>query len=312
MTDALSIEALRARERPLVLDGGLATQLEAAGCALDPALWSAALLEDDPEAIERVHLANYEAGADCVVTASYQASFEGFAARGRTEREAAERLLRSVRIAERARGRALRGRIEPRPLYVAASVGPFAAVRADGSEYTGADYPDEAELCAFHARRLAILADSGADLLAVETLPTAAEARAVSTLLADHASARAWVSFCCRDGRHLSDGTPIRAAAAGLDGVPQVVAIGVNCTAPGHVAPLLEELRQVTDKPLVAYPNSGESYSSDEGGEKAWTGSSDPLAFAAAAERWFELGARLIGGCCRTDTEHVRAIRFAR
>jgi homocysteine S-methyltransferase len=262
----------------ILLDGGLATELERRGHDLSDELWSARLLIDEPDEIRAVHEAFVEAGAECVITASYQASVEALRARGA---DPAEILLRSVELARGA------------PL-VAASVGPYGAALADGSEYTG-DYGD-IDLAAWHAERFAILDGSAADLLACETLPSLREAEALAGLLDRK---HAWFSFSCRDGRHISDGTPIRDCAAFLDRFERVAAIGVNCTAPRFVESLIGEVKAATSKPIVVYPNSGERYA-----DGSWTGSADP--FDARAPSWIAAGASLIGGCCRTTPPDIR------
>ncbi len=295
----------------LVLDGGLATELEKAGFDLDHPLWSARLLRDAPEAIVAVHASYLDAGADCITTASYQATVAGLVRQGLTEVEARTLLLRSVDLAQEARaafwadGRRRAGR--PRPL-VAASVGPYGAYLANGAEYTG-DYDlDEAGLVAFHRERFRLLAESSADLLACETIPSAAEARALATLLAETLSARAWLSFSCRDGRRLCDGTPFVEIVRALAPLPQVAAIGVNCTAPEYVEELLRTAAAVTAKPLVAYPNSGELY---DAATRSWRGASTTRDWSQLARTWHRAGARLVGGCCRTGPRHVEAIRSA-
>jgi homocysteine S-methyltransferase len=299
----------------LVLDGGLATELEKAGFDLAHPLWSARLLREAPEAIAEVHRAYLEAGADCITTASYQATVRGFERLGSTAAEAESLLRRSVDLALEARdafwagagaGAALR-EVRRRPL-VAASVGPYGAYRADGSEYTGAYDLDESGLVAFHRERLHLLAKTGADLLACETIPSLAEARALVRLLADLPEGRAWVSFSCRDGERLSDGTPFANAVAEIARSTQVEAVGVNCTAPAHVEGLLRAAAAVTSKPLIAYPNSGESYDAIA---KAWRGLSDAADWGQRGLAWRAAGARLLGGCCRTGPSHVRALRAA-
>src|SRR5215470_20312764 len=252
------LEPFLSRGGSLVLDGGLATELEAAGYDLDHPLWSARLLREAPEAIAAVHAAYLEAGADCITTASYQATVPGLVRQGLGEDEARSTLLRSVELARQARddfwsdGRSRAGRQRP---LVAASVGPYGAYLANGAEYTG-DYDlDEAGLVAFHRERLALLAASGADLLACETIPSAAEGRALATVLGEMPAARAWVSFSCRDDRHLCDGTPFVEAVRAVASLRQVLAVGVNCTPPHHVEGLLSAAAGATAKPLVAYPN---------------------------------------------------------
>ncbi|MEU1720858.1 homocysteine S-methyltransferase [Actinomadura sp. ATCC 39365] len=281
----------------LVLDGGLSTHLESLGADLRDELWSARLLLEQPELIRRVHADYYAAGADVATTASYQATIPGFQRRG-LDRSEAERLIRlSVELAGQARDEAGRG-------LVAASVGPYGAYLANGAEYTG-DYDlDEEGLLAWHRPRWEILAAAGADLLACETIPSYAEARALAGLLAATPEVKAWVSFSCRDAEHINDGTPIDRAAALFSGNPQVVAVGVNCTAPRHIPGLVARLSG--GLPVVVYPNSGETWDAER---RRWLGLSDPVEYGLAAKEWERAGASLIGGCCRTTPEHIRQIR---
>lgn len=294
-----------------ILDGGLATQLEASGANLGDDLWSARLLMDDPALIRRVHAAYLWAGADCVITSTYQATVRGFQTRGLAEQEAEQLIRLSVQLALDERNafwdsltleeRALR----LRPL-VAASVGPYAAFRADGSEYTGAYDLDEGGLAEFHRRRWHILVDSDADLLACETIPNFTEARALASLLAETPDRYAWFSFSCCDGKHISDGTPIADCVAYLDQFERVAAVGVNCTAPRYIPSLIDEIREVSEIPVIVYPNSGETYDVKE---HRWTGESAPAEFGTMSREWRKLGAASIGGCCRTTPEHIRQIR---
>ena len=297
----------------VVLDGALATELEARGCDLRDPLWSARVLLEAPELIRQVHADYFAAGADVAITASYQATFAGFARRGLDAQRAAELMRLAVRLAAEARdafwadeaNRAGR----PRPL-VAASVGPYGAFLADGSEYTGDYGLSEDELVAFHRPRMAVLAGAGADLLACETIPCLAEARALARLLAEFLRQRAWLSFSARDDAHTCHGEPIGECAAWLDGCEQVLAIGVNCTAPRHIAGLVRAIRAATRKPILVYPNSGEAYLA---GENAWDGPSETDDLAAQAREWHAYGAQLIGGCCRTTPAQIGSLaRWAR
>jgi homocysteine S-methyltransferase len=294
----------------LVLDGGLATELERAGFDLDHPLWSARLLSERPAAIAAVHRAYLDAGADCITTASYQATITGFRRTGATVSEARGLMIRSVEVALRVRdefgsGSLGAGRLRP---LVAASVGPYGAFLADGSEYTGAYDIGLDGLVDFHRERMRLLLDAGPDLMACETIPSVVEARALAALLAEFPDARAWVSFSCRDGSRLCDGTPFVDAVRTVAAVRQVVAVGANCTAPSHIEGLLRAASAVTDTPLVAYPNSGETY---DAAAKAWRGTLDPADWGGRAQAWRAAGARLVGGCCRTGPDHVRAIKAA-
>lgn len=279
----MNLEALLEEQGVVILDGGLATELEERGHDLSDELWSARLLRDDPGAIRSVHRAYVDAGADCIITASYQATLEHLPA---------DSLRLSVQLAR-----------EAEPKLVAASIGPYGAALADGSEYTGAYDLEEGGLGGWHAARFGILDRSGADLLACETLPSFAEARALAKLLDQ---TPAWFSFACRDGERISDGTAIETCAHHLDAIDKVTAIGVNCTPPRFVESLVRRIRAVTEKPIVVYPNSGERW---DAARRCWTGTRDPGEFAEAAVRWRDAGASIIGGCCRTGPAHVRALR---
>jgi homocysteine S-methyltransferase len=286
----------------VVLDGGLATELERRGADLRDPLWSARVLIEDPALIVEVHRAYVTAGADVVTGASYQASFEGLAARG-FDRAAASRLLvRSVELAREA--------VDDRRVLVAASVGPYGAVLANGAEYTG-DYElgapttARAALREFHLRRAEVLAAAGPDLLAIETIPSVVEAEALVEVLDALGDVPAWVSFSCRDGARLSDGAPLEDAVSIVTASPQVVAVGVNCTPPAFVPGLIRHARAITDTTLVAYPNRGGTWDATA---KTWTGDAVPDGFGPLAAHLRASGACLIGGCCGTGPSDIEAI----
>lgn len=297
------------RQRPFVmLDGGLATTLETQGHDLKDALWSARLLRDDPDAIRKVHRDFLDAGAECLVTASYQATLSGLEKLGLSRREAVELLRRSISLAaEACREAAAETRAAHRAL-VAASVGPYGAYLADGSEYVG-DYDlDREALTAFHEPRWKVLA-GGCDLLACETIPSFAEAQALLDLLRQTPSVGAWFSFSCRDETRISDGTPLAECAALCADSDQVLAIGVNCTPPALIDSLLAQVaRAAPGVPIVVYPNSGELY---EAGSRRWAGKGSADSLAVQAADWWRAGARLIGGCCRTAPSDIRALRLS-
>lgn len=289
----------------LVIDGGMATQLAERGFDLTDHLWSARLLADAPEAIEAVHLEYFEAGADVAITASYQASYEGFAERGLTPDETTRLLRRSVALARSAR-EIYRARHPGAagPALVAASVGPYGAIRHDGSEYRGDYGLREDELVDFHRARFAVLAGAGPDLLACETIPSLLEARALVRLLREHPESRAWISFSCRDSAHTSAGDAIADCAALLDAEPQVVAMGVNCVAPELVASLVREFASASRKPILVYPNSGEQWNAER---RCWEGTASH--FTVHVPDWLSAGASWIGGCCRTTPDDIRRVR---
>ena len=284
----------------LILDGGLATELEADGFDLNHPLWSARVLIEEPDAIRAVHARFLGAGADCIISATYQASFPGLARYGISDKES-ERLFRfAVELAAEERNRFWRdpaNRAGRRRPLVAASIGPYGAFLADGSEYTGEYGIDDAGLATFHRRRLELLARAGADLLAVETIPSAREAGVLRRLLERLESAPpTWVSFTCRDGDQLSDGTPVEEVAADFTGCSPVLWVGVNCTAPRHLASLIPKITAASGKPVVAYPNGAGRW--DPGG-KIWKTPAETARLPQLALTWRRLGASLIGGCCR-------------
>jgi homocysteine S-methyltransferase len=294
---------------PLLLDGGLATQLEAQGCDISNALWSASLLLDEPQAIVDANRAFLDAGAECIATASYQASREGFAQRGLSAEQADNLMRLSVDLAVRARSDfvAANPGSDFTPL-IAASIGPYGAMLHDGAEYRG-DYGVSADLLRdFHASRLRLFDACDVDVIALETIPSLLEAQVLAELLGacDRPS---WVSFSCKDERTISDGTPVERAARIFSGHPNVVAVGLNCTPPQYAPDLVGRFRDAApDKAVIVYPNSGETWHPEDG---SWSGTVTPLDYANAARKWVSAGARIIGGCCRTGPAHIRAMRAA-
>ena len=257
-------------EGPIVLDGGLATELERRGYDISGSLWSARVLRESPEAIEQLHYDYYAAGAGCAITASYQASYEGFATVGLEEDETTALLRLSVELAKSARARYQRDHpADCRRLHVAASIGPFGATTHDGAEYRG-DYGLSVDkLLAFHSRRFGVLAASGADLLACETIPVLDEARALAALLAENPRTIAWMSFTSPDGVHTSHGEPLTECARVLDKVPNLIAIGVNCVKPEIVGSAIEALKAGSGKACRRLPELGRALGSEDAG-LAW------------------------------------------
>ena len=295
----------------IILDGGLATQLESRGHDLNHDLWSARLLIENPAEISAVHHDYLAAGADCISTASYQATTKGFELLGADSQQSEELIRLTVRLARRAcfefwsQESNRQSRCSPR---VAASIGPYGAFLANGSEYSG-DYGLTVEdLVRFHRHRWDLLADEGPDFMLCETIPSMLEAEALAQLANEQSNVPTWTSFSCRDGQHISDGTPISQVAKFLDGQKNVEVIGVNCTAPRFVDDLIREIRSSTRKPIAVYPNSGETYKVEN---RNWSGENDVQDFANQAIRWRETGASRIGGCCRTTPQHIRQIRKA-
>ena len=298
-----------AEQGVLILDGALATELECRGCNLQDSLWSAKVLMEEPEKIRQVHEDYFRAGANIGISASYQASVQGFLERGYSAAQAREWIRASVRLLREAgesywqAGGKAAGR--PRPI-AAASIGPYGAYLADGSEYRGDYGISEEALVAFHAERLRLLEDAGADLFACETIPSLGEAKAILRAMAQQGcTLPCWMSFSCRDGAHICEGAPIAACAEFLDAQDRVEAIGVNCTAPEYIEGLIREIRRASDKPIVVYGNSGEAY---DPAAKVWHGRETAPCYADWAPKWYAAGARILGGCCRTTPADIAAI----
>jgi homocysteine S-methyltransferase len=277
----------------LVLDGGLSNQLADQGQDLTDELWSARLLADDPQQIIAAHRAYLDAGARVLITSSYQATFEGFAQRGIGRDQAAELLHRSVDLARQAG-----------PAWVAASVGPYGAMLADGSEYRGRYGLSVSELERFHRPRIEALAQAGPDVLALETVPDSDEADAMLRAV-EGTGIPVWLSYTI-DGTATRAGQPLADAFALAAGNDQVIAVGVNCCAPQDALPAIELAKAVTGKPVVVYPNSGEQW---DGITRSWSGAAT---FAPDLVRsWRAAGAALIGGCCRVGPAEIGALTAA-
>ncbi len=323
------------REHPvMILDGALATELEQHGCDLDDPLWSARVLLENPDVIVRVHADYFRAGADCAITSSYQATVDGFRKRGIGEQEALELIRKTVELAAQARDdvwtEVQEGGVEnaeakldgnlvirtaqqssdvletevlarPRPM-VAASVGPYGAYLADGSEYVGHYGVSDETLVAFHRPRMAALLEAGADILAFETIPSLQEAQVLIDLLKEFPHAYAWLSFSLKDGTSISEGTSLEVCAQTFGSEPQIAAIGLNCAPMEVVTEAVTILSRASDKPVIVYPNSGEVY---DAATKTWSGQGTCGSMSDASEQWISAGAKIIGGCCRTTPHQI-------
>jgi homocysteine S-methyltransferase len=301
-----AIRSMIENAAPMILDGGLGSELDARGYDVSSALWSAELVRSHPEAILQVHRAYLDAGAHCIISASYQASIPGLEAAGYEATEIQAIFRETVAIAQRARDEFLRDNPDCgyRPL-VAASIGPYGAYLADGSEYRGNYGVDDEALRRFHAQRLRWLDEAGADLLACETIPDLPEARVLAQLLAA-ATTPSWISFCCRDAQLLHDGNPLEEAVELFQSLPAVFAIGVNCCATGIVEELICNLRALAPhKLIVVYPNSGAQYDAET---HRWHGPESSGQWSQRAAAWSRAGASIIGGCCRIGPEHIRQL----
>lgn len=295
--------------KPLILDGGLGSELDRRGEDISSTLWSAELLINNPQAIAEVHRAYLDAGAQCITSASYQASIAGFASIGVSAQHTRDLFHCSIEIARQECDEFLSR--NPACGYqpmVAASVGPYGAFLADGSEYTGNYRVEDRTLVDFHRQRLEWLDQAGADVLACETIPSLQEASVLCELLKT-VNTPAWISFSCQNDHLLNDGSSIAEATALFERHPKVVALGVNCSAPQTIVALIGRIKsELPGKAIVVYPNSGEHYDADT---KTWHGVETPLECAAAARTWFDAGASIIGGCCRMGPAHIAAIAAA-
>ncbi|MEU8462330.1 homocysteine S-methyltransferase [Streptomyces sp. NPDC029003] len=267
--------------RAVLLDGGLSNQLTAQGNDLSGGLWTGRVLAERPDQVEAAHTAYAGAGAEVLITASYQVGHDPGL------------LERSVTVADRA------ARAAGHEVWVAASVGPYGAVLADGSEYRGRYGIGAGALADFHRPRIEAL--RGADVLALETVPDTEEAEALLRVLAG-TGARAWLSYTVADGRTRA-GQPLDEAFALAAAAPEVVAVGVNCCDPADVLPALRAAASVTAKPLLAYPNDGSVW---DAATQTWHPPAAPVPWDVPA--WRAAGARLIGGCCRVGPDDIAAL----
>ncbi|MFO0863252.1 MAG: homocysteine S-methyltransferase [Gemmataceae bacterium] len=291
--------------RCLVLDGGLATELELRGIDLGGPLWSARCLADQPEAIRDVHLDYFRAGADIATTASYQASYPGFARIGLDAKRTTALLHRSVSLAREASEIAEAATGTPR--FVAASIGCYGAYLADGSEYRGDYGLSVDQLIDWHRPRLDALIEAEPDLLACETIPCIHEVEALVRLLED-SPIPAWISVSCKDESLLRHGDRILDAVEVANACCPVIAFGVNCTAPDHIEGLVRTLHRHATKTIVAYPNSGEGWDATR---KSWVGRASDFGWTAMTRTWRDAGASWIGGCCRTTPATIREMARA-
>jgi homocysteine S-methyltransferase len=284
----------------LILDGGMASEIQRRGFAVDgDPLWSARALLEAPERVREVHRSYLRAGAEVITTAGYQVSFEGFERAGLGAAECERSLRLSVRLALEERDR------HGGEALVAASLGPWGAMLADGSEYRGDYEPPAVELLDFHRRRARILADEGADLLAFETVPQLREASLIASVLRSEALPPSWISFSCAQGASLPSGELLADAVELVVGHAAPAILGVNCTAPPQVSAALAALSGAP-VPKVVYPNLGEDWDGTAG---RWTGGSGGGDWTELAPGWVAAGARVLGGCCRTTPEQIRRLR---
>lgn len=291
------IQDILRREPFVIIDGGGASELEARGCNLNDPLWSAKLLLDAPDMVSEVHQAYLRAGADIITSMTYQSSHTGFKKKGLSDQEAEAAVRRGITIALEVVKR------QNRPCYVAASVGPYGAYMADGSEYTGKYRISDTTLRDFHRERLESFMEAGADFLAVETIPELAEAHLLAELMHEYGIS-GWITFSCRNETETCGGDNIGEAIRLLEHYDEVAALGVNCTHPRYISGLILELKDNSMGPYIIYPNAGE-YDPEN---KLWHTEKSFDDIYPLAAQWYDEGARVIGGCCGTTAKDIRRI----
>ena len=302
-----NFDEVKEQKELIILDGAMATELERKGLNLNDELWSAKVLAEQPEAIKEVHYDYFKNGADAGTSASYQASMAGFIKKGYSKQEAKDLIAHSMELLLSARkdwwekeGRES-GRVFPLAI---GSIGPYGAYLADGSEYTGNYQVSEQELQEFHIRRMEILKETGAELFALETFPCLYEAVLCANMM-ERIGADYFVSFSCKNNNQIHDGTTIAQCAKALTGLKHLKAIGVNCTQPQFVEDIIKQYKEATTLPIVVYPNSGELYDAND---KVWHGSKEQKTYGEWAKEWYQAGATIIGGCCRTTPNDINQI----
>lgn len=292
---------------PQIIDGGLSNVLESLGCDLNHELWVAHLLTCNPEAIIKAHKAYLDAGAHIISTSSYQATIPGFMRLGYSKKEAEGLILKSVELAEIAINSFIKNNHPRQRPLIAGSIGPYGAYLADGSEYLGNYNITDQELIDFHKLRIDLLDNSNCDLLAFETIPSYQEAKILADITRN-CKKPSWISFSCKNGEQINDGTPITEAAILFKNHTTIFAIGVNCTAPKYISNLIQQIKaNCGNKKILVYPNSGEVYDAQT---KTWNGNSDPKIFFSMSKEWLRLGADIIGGCCRIGPKHIQSLKF--
>ncbi|CZQ95671.1 homocysteine s-methyltransferase [Trichococcus palustris] len=290
-------------QKVILIDGSMSLGLEEQGLDLNDELWTAKALVNEPQKIEKVHQNYYDAGANISITSSYQATVAGFERLGHTTEESRALIKKTVQLAKQAQAKS-QGTQEK---WVAASIGPYGAYLADGSEYRGNYGLSQTELVDFHRERFGLLLEAEPDLLAFETIPDLTEIQALIELLTQHPKATAWLTVTLKDAYHLCDGTDLRVFQQLAESSGQIIAYGVNCVQPDLVLPALEYLKENATKSLVAYPNSGAIY---DPATKAWTHShAVDEVFSNEALKWHGLGCKWIGGCCCTSSKEISLLK---
>ena len=272
------------------LDGGLSTALENNGNKLTTSLWTGELIRSNPAEITKAHLDFINAGAEIIITSSYQLSYSGCSARGWSEQETDQALITSTKLAKDAATQS------GKSVKVAASIGPYGASLADGSEYKGNYGVTKSLLKEFHSKRLELLISTSPDYLALETMPDTFEVEILLELLKD-CPIPFWISYSCTQGNQTNAGQSFQAA---VDLAKEAMAVGINCTKPELITDLLRSAS--SSKPFIVYPNSGRVWDAKH---KIWTGSSSAGFSNQLISEWVGAGAQIIGGCCGISAAEI-------
>ena len=293
-------------KKGIVLDGAMSDELERQGVQTNNKLWTATALIDQLDKVYQAHMDYFNAGAELIITDTYQANVQAFEKAGYSKTEAEQFIRNAVKIAKKARDDFEKQ--TGKHNYVAGTIGAYGAYLADGSEYRGDYQLTSDEYLAFHLPRLKLVLAEKPDLIALETQPKLAEPVTVLDWLKEQRQIPVYVSFTLKDAKHLSDGTPIAEAVKKISQYQQVFAIGINCVSPTIVQDALSEFSQYTKKPLVVYPNLGASYDPQI---KQWRKFTNDFNFEELTKSWYQAGARLIGGCCTTGPKEINQIKQA-
>ena len=288
----------------VVLDGAMSTPLERLGADTNNDLWTAKALIDNEELVYEVHKMYFEAGADLIITDTYQANVQAFEKVGYSETEARNLIKKAVKIAQKARDdyENKTGKHN----YIAGTIGPYGAYLANGSEYRGDYELSTKEYQQFHLPRIEELATTGVDILAIETQPKLDEVLAILELLKEkYPQQKVYVSYTLSDDDTISDGTPLPRAIHALEDYLQVIAVGINCVKLELVEPALKNMKEITDKHLIVYPNSSAVYDPKS---KTWSQPKTSATFEELIPNWYEAGARIIGGCCTTGPKEIKTV----
>lgn len=290
--------------KPFLIDGAMSTALEQLGADTNNSLWTASVLANQPALVKKVHQEYFKAGARLAITDTYQANVPAFIKNGYSKQEAHSLIKQAVTLAKEARDEYQQetGIYN----YVAGALGPYGAYLANGSEYTGDYYLSTIEYQQFHRPRLTDILTVGVDVIAIETQPRLDEVLAELDLVKELApDTLCYVSFSLKDSTYLPDGTPLAVAARTVAKYPNVFAVGVNCIPLEEVTAAIETIHQVTDKPVIAYPNSSATYNP---ATKTWSYPRGRRDLVDYLPQWLAAGLTIIGGCCTTTPQDIAAL----